>query len=402
MAQPKWSSRQRREQSWVLLLLAVVLAILAVVINQWKEGPSWLIVVLAVLAGVGSVLLVRLKEDAKARDIRTGLLENAILTTADRAGRLPTVAGTALTALGIHEAVETIPYLHRDAERELGAVLEAGAPALVLGPSMAGKTRMAAELMRAHYAERILMIPDVPDGLAQVMNGGELPRQAVIWLNDLERYITDPKNLKGRWIDKLTGAGNIVIATMRESAYEDFQPTGDLPRTQWDLLVKFHTVRLLDDDSERQRLAEQSGDARIGAGITRYGLGAYIGGGFLAKERWESGRSQHPLGVALIRAAVDWRRSGIGEAIPQSIAESLAPAYLTRSQRDDGVEDLPNAISWASDRKTGGGAFRLLSRWTAVGDLSTISLTTLPPTVKRFRIRPGKRSSAPTHPRETL
>ncbi|MHA7291292.1 tetratricopeptide repeat protein [Arthrobacter sp. MDT3-24] len=360
MAQSKWIPHRRREQSWVLLLFAVILAVLAVVVDQW-QGPSWLIVMLAILAGVGGVLLVRLKEDAKAHDARTGLLENSILTAGDGTGRPPTVAGTSLETLGVHEALETVPYLHRDAERELLDVLEYGAPALVLGPSMAGKTRMAAEMMRARYGERVLVIPDAPDGLAQLMNGGEMPDQAVIWLNDLDRYITDPKNLKGKWIDELTGARNIVIATMRESAYEGFQPTGNLNRTQWGLLLKFHKVHLLNDDSERQRLAEQSGDARIGAGISRYGVGAYIGGGFLAKERWESGKSEHPLGTALIHAAVDWRRSGIAEAIPQAIAEALAPTYLTRSQLDDGVEDLPSAISWATDRKTGGGAFRLLS-----------------------------------------
>jgi hypothetical protein len=46
---------------------------------------------------------------------------------------------------------------------------------------------------------------------------------------------------------------------MRESAYEGFQPTGNLHRTQRGLLLKFHNVHLLNDDSERPRLAEESG-----------------------------------------------------------------------------------------------------------------------------------------------
>lgn len=365
MSQPKWSSHRRREQSWGLLLLACVLAILAVVIGRWN-GPSWLIVAFALLASVGGVLLTRMKEDAKAQDSLTELLNRSVMTVDGRSERLPMVGTTSLREWGVHEALETIPYLHRDVEGDLVRILESRAPALVLGPSMAGKTRMAVEVVQAHFPERSLVVPDVPDGLAQLMSGGKMPLQAVVWLNDLERYIADSKNFKGRWIEELNKAGNIVIATMRESAYEGFQPIGDLPRTQWELLCKFQTVRLLDnDDDERQRLAESSGDARIGAGISRYGVGAYVGGGFLAKERWESGRSQHPLGTALIRAAVDWRRSGIAETIPQEVAKSLAPVYLTKNQLEQEGEDIVSAINWATDKQMAGGALRLLA---PVGD----------------------------------
>ncbi|SFU11227.1 tetratricopeptide repeat protein [Arthrobacter sp. ov118] len=360
MNRSKWTSRPRREQSWVLLLLGFILAVLAVVVARWQDGRSELLAGLAVLVGVGGVLLARLKDDAKARDIRAELLEKSILMTGRKTKHPPTVARTTLESLGVHPARLEIPYLHRDAEAQLVDVLGSGSPALVLGPSMAGKTRMAAQVVRDNYANRVIVIPDA-GGVANLFNGGHMPHDAVIWLNDLERYIENPENLKGRWIDELTEAGNVVVATMRESAYEGFQPTGDLPRTQWELLVRFRTVRLLDDDDERQRLVEQSGDARIGAGISRYGVGVYIGGGFLAVDRWESGQSQHPLGAALIHAAVDWRRSGIAEVIPQATAESLAPAYLTPRQVDDGREDLLTAIGWATDWKTGAGAFRLLS-----------------------------------------
>lgn len=110
------------------------------VVSRWQEGPSALLIGLAIVAGVGGVLLARLKEDAKARDTRTGLVENSMLTNGERVGRLPTVAETTLQALGVHEAVEVVPYLHSDVEREMLGVVESGSPALVLGPSMAGKT----------------------------------------------------------------------------------------------------------------------------------------------------------------------------------------------------------------------------------------------------------------------
>jgi len=58
----RWSHRRRKEFSWGLILCACVLAVSAVLVAQWKEGPSWMIVVLAFLAGVGGVVLGRLKE----------------------------------------------------------------------------------------------------------------------------------------------------------------------------------------------------------------------------------------------------------------------------------------------------------------------------------------------------
>lgn len=68
-------------------------------------------------------------------------------------------------AFGAHKALESIPYLYRDAEGQLVDVLGSGVPALVLGPSMAGKTRMAAQVVLDNYADRVLVVPDVPDGL---------------------------------------------------------------------------------------------------------------------------------------------------------------------------------------------------------------------------------------------
>jgi TPR repeat protein len=344
-----------------LVLLAVLLVVVSVVVSRWKDGPSEVLLVLALVAGVGGVLLTRLTERDKQRDASKQLLKNTTLTTGVNAVRTPTVGETDIKSFGVHTALKSIQYLHRDAEASFLDDLKTGSPVLVLGPSMAGKTRMAAQVVRENFREWMLVIPDVPDGLAQLMNNSEMPHGAVIWFNDLERYIGDPKNLKGRWLDELNAAGNIVVATMRENAYDSFQPTGNLDRTQWEVLSKFRTVRILDNDDERQRLAKQCQDPRMAEGISRYGVGAYVGGGFLAKKRLESGQSQHPLGVALILTAVDWSRTGISEAIPQSIAESIAPVYLTQRQLGESREDFPSAISWATDWDVGAGAFRLLS-----------------------------------------
>ena len=74
-----------------------------------------------------------------------------------------------------------------------------------------------------------------------------------------------------------------------------------------------------------------------------------MGAGYLAVDRVEAGASRHRLGVALVRAAVDWRRAGL-EVIPAATAAALVATYLPAQHRDDPGEDLTAATEWATDR----------------------------------------------------
>lgn len=262
---------------------------------------------------------------------------------------------------GVHAAIVRLPYFARDAEPDLISALKAGEPALVLGPSLAGKTRMASEVIRGHFPERRLIIPDVPDGLSQLMDAGEVPLRSVIWLDDLDRYLSIPTNLKTRWMDDLVDAENVIVATMRESVYQKFQPTEDLPRTQWETLRKFRVVRIRETEEERERLALATRSVRLREGVSQHGIGTYVGGGFIAVERLESAYSSHPIAAALIRIAVDWERSGIGEFVPKDTAISLLKAYLPPRHSTFEQHDLEESLRWATDRSTGAGAFRLIT-----------------------------------------
>jgi hypothetical protein len=72
----------------------------------------------------------------------------AIRTTGDgKERRPPTVGETRLKQLGVHQALDQFPYLHRDKEDELVGKLAEGEPVLVLGRSMSGKTRLAAQMV---------------------------------------------------------------------------------------------------------------------------------------------------------------------------------------------------------------------------------------------------------------
>ncbi|WP_190243044.1 tetratricopeptide repeat protein [Arthrobacter globiformis] len=261
---------------------------------------------------------------------------------------------------GVHQSWIETPYLHRDAEEETKKALARLEPVLILGSSMAGKTRMAAELVQELFPGKRVFIPDPPDGLANVMNAGDMPEQHVVWLDDLERYLQDSKNAKARWIEGLQKSGNIVVATMRSSLFEGFMPNNDQPRTQWETLQCFTRVHLTDETVESQRLASLSRNPELRRGILNYGLGTYLGGGFLAVERLDAGRSTNPVGRAFVLAAIDWQRSGIGDAIPEAVARALVSTYAASSKSRPSAEELDAGLKWSTAKTVGGGLFSLL------------------------------------------
>jgi len=165
--------RRPRERSWLLFVTAVVLAVLAVVVARWR-GPSWALAAVAVLAAVAGVGQRWLQERAKAQDRQQQLLAQFAITKGDRGERLPLVGEFDDPALRVHRAQVSVPYLRRDAEQELVAALQARDPVLVIGPSMAGKTRMAAEVLRLRYGDWPMLVPQGKKALGGLLAGGAL------------------------------------------------------------------------------------------------------------------------------------------------------------------------------------------------------------------------------------
>ncbi len=336
--------RRRRELSWWWLGPAAVLAVGAVLLKEWK-GPSWALLLVGVVLAVGAVWVPLIKAKGKERDEHDALLQRS--TAVVVGGRLPLVRDVPLHQLGVHAAHVDVPYLARDKEGELVEALAAQGAVLVVGHSMAGKTRMCAQVVRRCYPDRQLWVPSVPSGVAELINGGGLPpRGAVVWLNDIERYLA-PEHLKVEWLERMREQDNVVLATLRASEYESFQPTGQLRPPQAEILERLTPVWLEDDDDERVRHAAAVSDANQARSIARYGVAEYAGGGYLAIERFRSGQSQHPLGVALVRAAADWRRAGL-EVIPEATLIGLASQYLARRYQHDPKEDDQQALAWAT------------------------------------------------------
>ena len=343
--------RPSRAQSPWLFALAVALLVVAVVLPRWS-GPFWLMLALAIVSSVGGLWLRRLQADAERKDQQNDVVENATRTL-EEGGRQEKVCDVDLQRLGVHRAHVRVDYVHRAAETELLALLSKGGPVLVLGQSMAGKTRMAAEVLREHFADRLILLPSPPDGLSLLATERAQPEGMVVWLDDLDRHLAG-EGIRVEWLDRMVQRGNLVVATMRASEHARYQPDSKLRPAQGELLERFELLRLRpDDDAEREHLAASIDDPGLRAGIARYGLAEYVGGGYLAVQRLEDAHGAphphgHPLGVAMVRAAVDWRRVGL-DVIPATSLAALAPMYLPERYRYDPGEDTAAAKTWATE-----------------------------------------------------
>ena len=245
----KWVKGPRR---WVPLAVGLVLAVLAAVVQDWS-GP------LAVAAGVAAVTYLRDTLPAwwrERQDRHTVRGEVTRRTT-------PTATGNSGQVMLVREAPEgyfrrrpsrlPIPYQHRDAETEARAALTGGQPLLLVGPSMAGKSRLGEYLIRQDYPDLPLWIPQ-PQQLPALLEAGTLGK-AVVWLDELDQFL-NVDSLRTDWVQLLTSNGGIVVATMRGNERAKFAGTGGVRHPQLAALERFTAVRVAaDNKAERGRKA---------------------------------------------------------------------------------------------------------------------------------------------------
>jgi hypothetical protein len=143
----------------VVGLVAIGLAAAGALVG--KSGPWWILVLLALIA-LGKPVLDQVQALIKHRQDQRSVLERA-LTAVDSRGRLPQVDEVPPEAWGfLSPAIGDINYVRRDAEPEVKAALAEDKLAVIVGPSMSGKSRMAAELVRHHLKDQRVLIPRCP------------------------------------------------------------------------------------------------------------------------------------------------------------------------------------------------------------------------------------------------
>jgi len=339
--------RPRRQRLVVVVAAVLVLVGAVLTLTQRWAGAAWWVVsgaaaLAALLSGAGP-LWQRLREQRSVSD-------NVVWRSVHAAGK--TVAEASLEDLRVHTAVVEIPYLPRTVkEHEVEDFLRAQQPILIVGPSMVGKTRLAAAVVAQVLPDRpLLLLPDTPTALIDLDKADIVPRGHVIWLDDLDRFFSGGGISAG--LVRRLRQSNWLVATLRAHEWDRFQPTDHLRPPEWEVLRQFELVTL---DRERDQPAEEDlrraiPNDEIRERITRIGIGEYVGAAQLVRDQLALGEHANPLGYALVAGAADWSLTGMTRAVPRAVLPRLAAARLAGRRRAelDEPECYKSALEWAT------------------------------------------------------
>jgi len=299
-----------------------------------------------------------------------------------RDGRPPLVWEVSARDLGVKAAIgsETddgsdLPaYLPRSSDDDLRWAVAAGGVTLIHGRAAVGKTRSAIEIVRQLRPNYQLLVPVSGQALRKLVDASVDVRDAVIWLDDLDRYLL-PGGLDQNVLQRLCPPRRhdvVVVATIRGEELERLQRsarseggssvlgTGGLDLAAAQVLQGIRgrrRIRVEQFLTEPERTtAAASGDQRVvEAARAQVGFAEYLAAGPAMMHRWSADAGHlADLGRALISAAVDCRRAGYSTGVPAGLlAESYVP-YLNPA--DQGRADLPplqEGLGWASERVLG-------------------------------------------------
>ncbi|MGW7124092.1 hypothetical protein ACWGG3_28170, partial [Streptomyces sp. NPDC054901] len=250
------------------------------------------------------------------------------------------------------DAGNAVPtYVARDADEDLRMRLtqatQSGGLVLVLGESTAGKTRAAHHAVRACEAlagYRVLAPDTGPDLVIAVDVVATTAVRCVVWLDDLERFLT-PDGLEAGVLAELVRLRTPVLATMQLRHYDTFNPHSS-ESDQEDspgLRTSGTGARVLKQteplylqrrwSTEELTRAENCDDPRIIDAVTHhgpYGVPEYLAAGPALLTEWRNATRPggHPRGAALVAAAVDLTRTGLRPPYPTTLITALHQHYL--------------------------------------------------------------------------
>jgi tetratricopeptide (TPR) repeat protein len=277
--------------------------------------------------------------------------------------------------LGVHASVQIEPgaedlpvYVPRDVDADLRTAITAaqdrGGFVLVKGSSSVGKTRALFEAVRAVCPEWWLLHP-VDAAAVRAFADTPAPR-TVVWLDELQRYLTQPGGVPAGVVRALLAAKLVVVATLWPGEYTTRTalrtPAQDDPYAEnRELLGLARIIEVPDTFSpaERQRAEDLAADQRIQVALntTDAGVTQVLAAGPQMARWWEHADNADPrqcYGKAVITAALDARRVGAAAALTVDFLAAAAPSYLTTEQQANApTEWLEVALAYATTRLHG-------------------------------------------------
>ena len=262
------------------------------------------------------------------------------------------------------------PYVPREHDQVLGQVVRAAADgrsgiAVLVGGSSTGKTRACWEalaLLRDQDPPWRLwhpIDPSRPDAALRELPG--IGPRTVVWLNEAQFYL-DPAE---------AGLGERVAAGLRELLRDPGRAPVLVLATVWPGFWDALTARPAGGDDRHAQAREllAGHDITVPAAFTPAQMGQLARAAdvrmvlaarsapdgeviqFLAgaPELLARYRNAPPAAAALIDAAMDARRLGMGAGLPQAFLEAAAPGYLTDAEWDGLGEDwLEQALAYTA------------------------------------------------------
>lgn len=312
--------------------------------HQILGSPSWLTWV----GTAASTTLPLLIEPALARraERRDRAATERSIAPGARNGKLPRLSSVALATAGVHPSITAALYVPRDAEAQFLDSVRASGRALITGPSMSGKTRLALEAAAKAWPKYRFWAPADARSVQDALREAIFPRKTVIWLDDLERYL-GVDGVTPAILDRFAANRNLLIATIRTKELEALTPTAKGKPVGSTVVDWFGEPVWLNNwtNAELSRA-----DAVLGAGVAtaagEHGLSQYLGGAPLLRRRLRLAEAEDAAAYALARIAADWRRMGLHVPLRREV---ITPALLFEYGAADADEAaIDAAVAWTS------------------------------------------------------
>ena len=287
-----------------------------------------------------------------------------------------------LRRLGVHAAIsvpglpDEVPpeYVPRDVDAaghgvraKVAAAAERGGFVLLVGGSSVGKTRCAAEAVKALLPDWWLVHPASPAEVAAL--AAAPPGRTVVWLDELPRYLDGEHGLDGGMVRALLNVPGpvLILGTLwpdRYAAYTAVPEPGDAdPHAREREVLDLAAVigigaEFSPAEQDRARTAAgRDGRLALALGAEGYGLTQTLAAAPQLVARWEGARDGSPYAWAVLTAALDAARLGARGPLTADLLRAAAPGYCTSAQQAAAPGNwFEQALAYATARLHGAAA----------------------------------------------
>ena len=317
----------------------------------------------------------------------SGVVEHAQAVSA-LAGPRVRVGAANLRLLGVHEAIrvsgvpDEVPpeYVPRDIDAaefvdaaefglraRVGAAARRGGFVLLVGGSSVGKTRCAAEAVKAMLPDWWLVHPAGPDGVTALALA--LPPRTVVWLDELQRYLDGEHGLTGSVVRALLTASHpaVLIGTLWPDRYNTYTavpaPGGADPHARERQVLDLAAVIYVDPDltpAEQDRACTAAArDRRLAIALEAagYGLTQTLAAAPQLVARWQNAKTADPYAWAVLTAALDATRLGARAPLSPDLLRAAALGYCTSQQQAEAPGNwFEQALAYVTEKLHGAAA----------------------------------------------